>query len=337
MTVQNDFIPFASGAGANVLSQSAYASLPAVTGGFSSGILAAAQLNKALRQSSVIAAAVAKLIADKTGLAVVDDGTTATIEANLIAAIQSLAAGVASGQITSLSLGAMSREGIGQGLEDDGAGNVRVKLADTSIRRSASGVQTNDPVTVVAANQSVTSANHGSTLLVTGAAVTVTAPATSTLWNGYNVTIVAKGGPVTFAVNAVDKTNGGAAGSGYTVLQNQSVNLVCDGAGNWYSLFQTGVTIGGSFTPLYVTTSQTLGAGTYEVDTTSGPITVTLPSGVAAGTTLEFSDPYGTWGTNNLTLARNGNTILGSATDLVCDMSGETFRIIYNGSDWRLF
>lgn len=79
----NDFLVFAGGAGANVLSQTDWAALTARTSGFSSGVAQSAQLNKAWRQSSIMAAVLAQFISDRTGLDVLDDGTTATILANL--------------------------------------------------------------------------------------------------------------------------------------------------------------------------------------------------------------------------------------------------------------
>lgn len=79
----NDFLPFAGGAGSNVLTQAAYAALAARTAGFSSGVAKSAELNKVWRQSSIMSAVLAQLIADNTGADVVDDGTTATILANL--------------------------------------------------------------------------------------------------------------------------------------------------------------------------------------------------------------------------------------------------------------
>lgn len=79
----NDFLPFATGAGANVLSQSDYAALPAVSTGYQSGIAKSQQLNKTWRQSSIMAAVLAQFIADQTGVNSVDDGTTATLLANL--------------------------------------------------------------------------------------------------------------------------------------------------------------------------------------------------------------------------------------------------------------
>jgi len=82
----NDFLVFGGGAGANVISQVTYSGLAARTAGFSSGVAQSAQLNKVWRQSSIMSAVLAQFISDRTGLDVLDDGTTATILANLKAA-----------------------------------------------------------------------------------------------------------------------------------------------------------------------------------------------------------------------------------------------------------
>lgn len=79
----NDFLVFGGAAGANVINQATYAALTARSAGFSSGIAQSGQLNKVWRQSSIMSAALAQFIADRTGLDVLDDGTTATILANL--------------------------------------------------------------------------------------------------------------------------------------------------------------------------------------------------------------------------------------------------------------
>lgn len=97
-----------------------------------------------------------------------------------------------------------------------------------------------------------------------------------------------------------------------------------------------GVPGGVAAAPTYINSSTTLAAGVYDVDTTAGAITITLPAAPATGASLTFTDLVGTWSTAPLTLNRNGNTIIGSATDLVCDVSGEIFKIWFNGSDWRL-
>lgn len=87
--MSNDFLPFAVGSSANVLSQSAYAALTSILqNGFQSGIAQSVQLNKVWRQSSIMAAVLAQFIVDQSGQNAVDDGTTATLEANLVAAIK---------------------------------------------------------------------------------------------------------------------------------------------------------------------------------------------------------------------------------------------------------
>ncbi|EKQ0477399.1 hypothetical protein P4P50_004937, partial [Salmonella enterica] len=71
---KNDFKPFATGKGANVTSQSDWEALPALLSGFTAGKASSAQVNKALRQASFIAAALAQYTASKSGLDVLDDG-----------------------------------------------------------------------------------------------------------------------------------------------------------------------------------------------------------------------------------------------------------------------
>lgn len=86
---ENDFLPFASGGAANVVSQATYAALTALTDGFQSGIANSDEFNKVWRQSSIIAAVVAQAIVDITGQAAIDDGTTATLLANFKSMLQS--------------------------------------------------------------------------------------------------------------------------------------------------------------------------------------------------------------------------------------------------------
>ncbi|KWE70569.1 hypothetical protein WL77_12265 [Burkholderia ubonensis] len=92
----NDFLPFGGGGAANVIDQATYAALAARQTGFQSGTAQSPQLNKVWRQSSIMAAVLAQFIVDQTGQSAVDDGTTATLEANLKAAIN--AAGITAPQ-----------------------------------------------------------------------------------------------------------------------------------------------------------------------------------------------------------------------------------------------
>lgn len=90
MAAENDFLPFATGVGANVITQAAYAALSAtvVANGFSSGLAQSDQLNKVWRQSSFVAAAIAQYIQNQTADAVLDDGNLTEFVTNLTAAIQ---------------------------------------------------------------------------------------------------------------------------------------------------------------------------------------------------------------------------------------------------------
>jgi hypothetical protein len=56
-------------------------------------------------------------------------------------------------------------------------------------------------------------------------------------------------------------------------------------------------------------------------DTSAGSFTITLPSSPSPANYIEINDPEGTWGTNNLIIARNGSNISSLAEDLTCNAS----------------
>lgn len=70
----NNFKPFATAANANVTAQADWETLPALLSGFMAGKASSAQVNKAIRQASFIAAALAQYTSNKSGLDVLDDG-----------------------------------------------------------------------------------------------------------------------------------------------------------------------------------------------------------------------------------------------------------------------
>ena len=84
----------------------------------------------------------------------------------------------------------------------------------------------------------------------------------------------------------------------------------------------TSVSLGGSFTAgsiewQSVVTGNTVmvsGRG-YFVDTSSSAISMTLPSSASAGDTIAIKDYAGTFGSNNLTILRNGHKIQGVANN----------------------
>lgn len=85
----NNFKPFATGSGANVTAQSDYEALAALLSGFQSGKASSAQINKALRQGTVMAAMLGAFLNDR-GLDAKDDGNISTLLANFKSALTSL-------------------------------------------------------------------------------------------------------------------------------------------------------------------------------------------------------------------------------------------------------
>lgn len=86
----NQFLPFGTGAGANVLAPAAYAALAARASGFSAGTAKSQELNSVWRQASFGVAALAQFIADQSGDDVLDDGNLNNFKNSLARAISLL-------------------------------------------------------------------------------------------------------------------------------------------------------------------------------------------------------------------------------------------------------
>ena len=67
----------------------------------------------------------------------------------------------------------------------------------------------------------------------------------------------------------------------------------------------------------------------YFVDTSSGQITVTLPSSPSAGAVVGVKDYANTFDTNKCTLARNGSNIAGLAIDSSIETEGIAITLVY--------
>lgn len=72
-------------------------------------------------------------------------------------------------------------------------------------------------------------------------------------------------------------------------------------------------------------------------NTTGGAFTVTLPAAPATGAQVVVADAGAYWGTNNLTVGRNGSTIGDLAQDLVCDITGASVQLVYDGTTWEVY
>jgi hypothetical protein len=72
-------------------------------------------------------------------------------------------------------------------------------------------------------------------------------------------------------------------------------------------------------------------------DTSGGAFTVTLPATPSVGDLVVVADAGASWGTNNLTVGRNGSTIGGLAENLVCNITGVSVTLVYDGTTWEVY
>ena len=72
----------------------------------------------------------------------------------------------------------------------------------------------------------------------------------------------------------------------------------------------------------------TNGSGFF-VNTSSGAVTVTLPSSPTAGQIVAFSDYASTWNTNNLTVCRNSSLINGVSNNAILRTRGSAVTLVY--------
>lgn len=90
---------------------------------------------------------------------------------------------------------------------------------------------------------------------------------------------------------------------------------------------------------LVVSSSQTVSnRQMIAADTSGGSFTLTLPSNPAAGDAIDIFDYSDTFDTNPLTIARNGQNIEGLADDLVANVEGAYFTLIFTGGSrgWQV-
>jgi hypothetical protein len=73
-------------------------------------------------------------------------------------------------------------------------------------------------------------------------------------------------------------------------------------------------------------------------DTSGGAFTITLPASASQGDTIEIIDASSSFGTNNLTIARNGLKIMGLAEDMTASTTNAAFTLVYYNATngWRL-
>jgi len=151
---------------------------------------------------------------------------------------------------------------------------------------------------------------------------------------GDSVTVTA-GVPVT--VNGDLKSNALKAVDGGSIISQCGTTITLGASGDTINLAagasQTG--FGRTGTVDWDTTAKTasftaVSGNGYFVNTTSGAITLTLPSSPSAGDIVSFKDYAYTFATNNLTVAPNGSNIGGDgAASVVYNVNGTSKTFIY--------
>jgi hypothetical protein len=73
-------------------------------------------------------------------------------------------------------------------------------------------------------------------------------------------------------------------------------------------------------------------------DTANGPFSIVLPASPFPGTSATIIDGAGTFGTNNLTVSRNGQPINGVAADLILNVPNAHVKLVYYNATygWRV-
>lgn len=176
-----------------------------------------------------------------------------------------------------------------------------------------------------------------------------------------DITAPATGGPHTFAVfvvhgpgkilsapNVIDYLDVSGQGSNPSAPEAGKQRLFSKSSdGKLYKINSAGSISGlggGGLELTAISSSATVSIGKhYQVDTTSAPITLTLPSGIliASGdlpnATIRFSDSRSNFSTNNLTITPNSADQIGSngaGETLVIDISNAWVELSWDGSRW---
>lgn len=120
---------------------------------------------------------------------------------------------------TSFGLGNIAVQNIGAGLQDDGAGSLRLL----------------PPLVEAASNQTIGAAAHTSRYMASGA-LTFTLARANTLFSGFYIDVYALTGAITVAIDPHDTVFGQAGGASYSIPKGAVARLSTNaqGAGTWF-------------------------------------------------------------------------------------------------------
>lgn len=178
-----------------------------------------------------------------------------------------------------------------------------------------------------------TSAAFTATLPTGTAGATIQLVDDSGTWGTHNLTIAPATGQ---SIQGISGT--GAAGALVANLSGAFVQLSWDSTNSYWTVTTNGFTNGasGSLATAYQSTSFSAVAGNnYQVNTSAGAVTATLPVG-ATGVTIQFIDDASTFATNNLTIApSSGQTIQGISGNgsLVMNLNGSFAQLSWDSTN----
>jgi len=152
---------------------------------------------------------------------------------------------------------------------------------------------------------------------------------TGTLAANRNITVPDSVEKAWLVVDATDRSSSHytltfktASGTGVTLARGSTTLLFSDGTNIVKGMIKKG----------YVSTSSAYTAVADDqiiVDTSSAPVTITLPASPSVGDEVHFIDAKGSFGSNNLIINRNSSKINSGTSNLTVSTNGQSFTLVY--------
>tara|TARA_R110000851_G_scaffold294524_1_gene449219 strand:+ start:28 stop:756 length:729 start_codon:yes stop_codon:yes gene_type:complete len=127
----------------------------------------------------------------------------------------------------------------------------------------------------------------------------------------------------------------GATGNTLSIANGKYRMVATDGT-TWYDIFSL-AGLGEAWTTKTANYTMADGDNIF-ADTSGGAFTLTLPASPTIGMQVKIIDAEGTAGTNNITVGRNSQPIMGSAADMTISTNSAGLALVfYDGTfGWRL-
>jgi len=127
----------------------------------------------------------------------------------------------------------------------------------------------------------------------------------------------------------------GATGNTLSIANGKYRMVATDGT-TWYDIFSL-AGLGEAWTTKTANYTMADGDNIF-ADTSAGAFTLTLPASPTIGMQVKIIDAEGTAGTNNITVGRNSQPIMGSAADMTISTNSSGIALVfYDGTfGWRL-